>query len=82
MSTKPTKSRGPKAVEPAEVFLAELSVLHSRTRAVARLRSGVLVKRLAELDKNAGELQAKVLTLMDQIEASFRIIRRKLGSYW
>ena len=80
MSTKPTTSRGPRAVEPAETFLAELSVLHSRTTVIARLRSGVLVKRLAKLDKNTGELQAKVLTLMDQIQASFRIIRRKLGS--
>ena len=80
MSTKPTTSRDPKAVDPAEMFLAELSVLHVRTRAIARLRSGVLVKRLAELDNNTGELQAKVLALMDQIEASFRIIRRKLLS--
>lgn len=78
MSTKPSTSRGTKAVEPVEVFLAELSVLHVRTRAIARLRSGVLVKRLAELDNNTGELQEKVLALMDQIEASFRIIRRKL----
>lgn len=80
MSTKPTTSRGPRAVEPVEAFLAELSVLHSRTRVIARLRNGVFAKRLAALDKNTGELQAKVLNLMDQIDASFRIIRRKLGS--
>ena len=80
MSIKPTTSRGPRAVEPARTFLAELSILHERTTAVAKLRRGVLSKRLAELDKNTGELGAKLLLLMDEIDASFRIIRRKLGS--
>ena len=80
MSIKPTTSRGPRAVEPAETFLAELSILHERTTAIAKLRRGVLSKRLAELDKNTGELRAKLLLLMDEIDASFRIIRRKLGS--
>ena len=80
MSTKPTTSQNSKAAEPMNAFLVELSVLQVRTEAIARLRSGALVKRLAELDKNSGELRAKVLNLMNQIEGSFRIIRRKLGS--
>ena len=80
MSTKPTTSQNSKAAEPVNAFLVELSVLQVRTEAIARLRSGALVKRLAELDKNSGELRAKVLNLMNQIEVSFRVIRRKLGS--
>ena len=80
MRTKPTTSRSREAIEPAEDFLAQLSLLCVSTTAIAKLRSGVLVKRLAKLDKNAGELPSKVLALMDEIEASFRIIRRKLGS--
>lgn len=79
MSIKPTTSRGPRAVEPAGTFLAALSILHERTTAVAKLGRGVLSKRLAELDKNTGELEAKLLLLMDEIEASFRPIRRKLS---
>jgi hypothetical protein len=80
VSTKPTTSQNSKAAEPVNAFLVELSVLQVRTEAIARLRSGVLVKQLSGLDKNSGELRAKVLNLMNQIEASFRIIRRKLGS--
>lgn len=80
MSTKTTAPRRPDANELMDAFILELSILHQRTNAVARLRSGVLAKRLAELDKNTGELQTKVLLLMDHIEHSFRIIRRKLLS--
>lgn len=79
MSTKPSASRSRKAGEQVEAFLAELSVLHLSTTVIARLRSGVFVKRLADQDKNAGQLQTKILRLMDEVDASFRIIRRKLG---
>ena len=79
MSSKPTTSRRPKATEPVNAFLLELSILHERTTALAKLRRGVLSKRLSELDKNTGELRTKLLLLMDEIEASFRIIRRKLS---
>jgi hypothetical protein len=80
VSTKTTAPRRPDANEPMDAFLRELSILHRRANAVARLRSGVLAKRLAQSDENTGELQAKVLLLMDHIEHSFRIIRRKLLS--
>ena len=75
-----TASRRPDVNEPVDAFLRQLSILHERTNAVAKLRSGVLAKRLAEMDKNTGELRAKVLLMMDQIEASFQTIRRKLQS--
>ena len=80
MSTKPTTSQNSKAAETVNAFLVELSALQVRTEAIARLRSGVVVKQLSGLDKNSGELRAKVSNLMNQIEANFRIIRRKLGS--
>ena len=76
---KPTTSQSPSANELVNAFLAELSILRVRAMAVAKLRRGTIVKGLAELDSNTGELQAKVLRLMDEIETSFRIIRRKLG---
>jgi hypothetical protein len=79
VSTKQTTSRRPKATEPVNAFLLELSILHERTTAIAKLRRGVLSRRLAELDKNTGELRTKLLLLMDEIEASFRMIRRKLS---
>lgn len=80
MRSKPKTSRKPKATEPVNAFFVELSSLHSRTTANAKLRRGLLSKGLAELDKNTGELQTRALFLMDEIEGSFRIIRRKLGS--
>lgn len=80
MSTKTTASRRSDVNELADAFLRQLSILRERTNAVAKLRSGVLAKRLAGMDKNTGELQAKILLRMDQIEASFQIIRRKLQS--
>lgn len=78
MSVSASTSRSPTSVEPGDAFLSELSILSVRAKAVADLRHEALVKGLARLDKNTGELQAKVLLLMDEIEASFLIIRRKL----
>jgi len=63
-----------------DTFLRDLSILHRRTNAVAKLRSGVLAKRIAESDEDTSELQARVFLLMGRVEHSFRIIRRKLLS--
>jgi len=77
---KPTTSGSPTADELITSFLAELSILRARVKAVAKLRRETLVEGLAGLDENGGQLQVKVLQLMDEIEANFRIIRRKLAS--
>ena len=71
-------SGSPTAHEVMDAFLAELSTLRVRAKAVAKLRHGALVKGLAGPDENGGQLQAKVLQLMDEIEVNFRIIGRKL----
>jgi hypothetical protein len=77
---KASTSQNPSSNEPRDAFLSELSILSVQTKAVANLRPGVFVKSLAELDGNTGKLEAKVQLLMDEIEASFLIIRRKLLS--
>jgi hypothetical protein len=77
---KASTSQNPSSNEPRDAFLSELSILSVQTKAVAKLRPGVFVKSLAELDGNTGKLEAKVQLLMDEIEASFLIIRRKLLS--
>lgn len=80
LNMKPTTAGSPTADEVMTSFLAELSILRVRATAVAKLRRGALVEGLAGLDENGAQLQVKVLHLMDEIEASFRIIRRKLIS--
>jgi hypothetical protein len=77
---KPTTSGSPTADELMTSFLAELSILRVRVKAVAKLRRETLVEGLAGLDEKGGQLQVKALQLMDEIEANFRIIRRKLAS--
>jgi len=77
---KASTSQNPSSNEPRDAFLSELSIFSVQTEAVAKLRRGVLVKSLAKLDGNTGKLEAKVQLLMDEIEASFLIIRRKLLS--
>lgn len=61
-------------------FLAELSTLSVRANVAAKLRRAELVAGLATVDEGTSELQDKVMAWMDGIEASFRIIRRKLLS--
>ena len=80
MVIKPRTSRSTKAKASTEAFVAELSMLRLRTNAIVRLRRGAFAKHFEKLDKNLGESQAEVLALMNQIEASFRMIRRKLMS--
>ena len=73
---KPTTSESQTTQQVMEKFLAELLILRGRATAVAKLRRGTLFKGLAALNENGGQLQAKVLRLMDEIEADFRIISR------
>lgn len=77
---KPTTSESQTTQQVMETFLAELLILRVRATAVAKLRRGTLFKALAARDENGAQLQAKVLRLMDEIEANFRIIRLTLTS--
>lgn len=77
---KPKTPKDLTSGELTEAFLAELDILSVRVDAVASLRRGAVARYLAEQDRNPGDLSAKVLNLMDDIDASFQIIRRKLGS--
>jgi hypothetical protein len=63
-----------------EAFLSELSALRVLARVVAKIRHEALVRGLARFDSDMGEGLANVLSLMDEIEADFRIIRQKLLS--
>ncbi len=63
-----------------EAFLSELSALSVLARGVAKIRHEALVRGLARFDSDKGEGLANVLSLMDEIEADFRIIRQKLLS--
>lgn len=78
MSIRPPTPRRTKAEELRDSFFAQLSALSVGAKAIAKLPRGTLAKRLARLDKNGDELQTRMLKLMDEIEVSFRIIRRKL----
>lgn len=78
MGTTNEGSRKTGANELIDEFLTELSALSDTAKAVANLRREAIVKGLAELDASAGDLPDKVLHLMEQIEANFLIIRRKL----
>ena len=78
VSTKKTTARRLGANELMDAFLTELSTLSKAATAVVKLRRESIIKGLAELEGSAGQSPAKVLHLMDQIEASLLIIRRKL----
>jgi hypothetical protein len=78
MSTETTSARRRGANELMDAFLTELSAVSNAANAVVRLPRGSIAKGLAGLDGSAGELPAKVLHLMDQIEENLLIIRRKL----
>jgi hypothetical protein len=78
MRTTNEASQKAGANELMDEFMTELSVLSDTAKAVGDLRRASIVKGLAELDGSAAELPDKVLHLMDQVEASFLIIRRKL----
>lgn len=80
MSIRPPTPGSSKSEELPESFFAQLSALTVSATAIAKLPRGTLAKRIARLEKNGDELQTKLLRLMDEIEASFRIIRRKLLS--
>jgi hypothetical protein len=80
VSFRPPTPRSRKTEELRDSFLAQLSALSVSAKAIAKFPRGMLAKRLAMLDKSGDEWQTSVLHLMDDIEASFRIIRRKLLS--
>lgn len=80
MSIRPPTPRNTEAETLGDSFLVQLSALSVRATAIAKLPHGTLAKRIARLDKSGDELQIRLLRLMDEIEASFRIIRQKLLS--
>lgn len=80
MSTRLPAPRSTEAEKLRDSFLAQLSALSVSATAIAKLPRGTLAKRIARLDGNGDMLQTRVLQLMDKIEASFRIIRRRLLS--
>lgn len=58
------------------------AVIHLRDSAslVVELGRHGMRKGLIELDDGTGDLQRRILVLMDDVESSFRTIRRKLGA--
>ena len=60
-------------------FVVALSALRASAGEVAALGGRNIVRGLAELGDDSGELLAKMMVRMDEIEASFRVIRRKLA---
>jgi hypothetical protein len=78
VSIRPPTPRSTEAEKLRDSFLAQLSALSVSATAIAKLPHGTLAKRIAGLDKSGDELQIRLLWLMDEIEASFRIIRQKL----
>ena len=80
MGIRPPTPRSTETERLRDLFLVQLSALSVSATAIANLPHGTLAKRIARLDKSGDELQTKVLHLMSEIEASFRIIRQKLLS--
>ena len=62
-----------------DAFLARLRILSARADGVARLRREVWVKGRGESFEIDDEQAARVLRLMDEIDASLRVIRRQLS---
>ena len=79
MRTRPSQNPPVGSADVDEsAFVAALAALSANAAKVAALGGQKILRGLAELDPNSGELQEKVMLLMDEIEASFRRIRRKL----
>lgn len=79
MSARP---RGPLPPEEdgslEDQFVAELETLHTRTYRLLRRRSRAARNPLDELRSDSSGLGNHVLSLMDEVQASFRTLRRKL----
>jgi hypothetical protein len=60
-----------------EQFVLELATLRSRTHRLLSRRGRIVVDPLAELRSDSSGLGDHVLSLMDEVQESFRRIRRK-----
>lgn len=61
-------------------FVQEIADLSARVDSVLKLGRQGILNGLIELDDGTGDLQRRILVLMDDVEGSFRTIRRKLGA--
>ena len=61
-------------------FVTEVADLSARAASVLKLGRQGILDGLVELDDGTGDLPRKVLVLMDDVQSSFRTIRRKLGA--
>ena len=61
-------------------FVLEIADLSARAASVLKLGRQGILNGLIELDDGTGDLQRRILVLMDDVEGSFRTIRRKLGA--
>lgn len=60
-----------------EQFVLELATLRSRTHRLLSRRGRIVVDPLAELRSDSSSRGDHVLSLMDEVQESFRRIRRK-----
>ena len=61
-------------------FVRSLGDLRERSCLVVELGRQGIRKGVIELDDGTGDIQRRILVLMDSVESSFRTIRRKLGA--
>lgn len=77
-------TRTPTGAEPHETATAEfvraVNHLRDRSSVVVKLGRQGFRNGIVDLDGGSGDLERKILVLMDDIESSFRTIRRKLGA--
>jgi hypothetical protein len=77
-------TRTPNGSKPHESATADftraVSDLRDRASAVVKLGRQGIRSGIVELDRGSGDLERKILVLMDDIESSFRTIRRRLGA--
>lgn len=61
-------------------FVRAVNHLRDRSSVVVKLGRQGIRNGIVDLDGGSGDLERKILVLMDDIESSFRTIRRNLGA--